>query len=107
MHHAINEYQLRLDVQCFLWPVYYLINYAGPLSCILGCNNGKGIHHEALWCDVNRQNGTLEIYIAVYCCDTWRGLELSFVLLASFSLWFMPFSSFSYMKWLHITKDLA
>ena len=38
MHHAINEYQLRLDVQDFLWPVYY-INYAGPLSCILGCNN--------------------------------------------------------------------
>ena len=32
---AINEYQLRLDVQRFLWPVYYII-YAGPLSCILG-----------------------------------------------------------------------
>ena len=25
MLHAINEYQLGLDVQCFLWPVYYLI----------------------------------------------------------------------------------
>ena len=24
MHHAINEYQLRLDVQCFLWPVNYI-----------------------------------------------------------------------------------
>ena len=24
-HHAINEYQLRLDVQRFLWPVYYII----------------------------------------------------------------------------------
>ena len=24
MHHAINEYQLRLDVQRFLWPVYYI-----------------------------------------------------------------------------------
>ena len=24
MHHAINEYQLGLDVQSFLWPVYYL-----------------------------------------------------------------------------------
>ena len=23
VHHAINEYQLRLDVQRFLWPVYY------------------------------------------------------------------------------------
>ena len=22
--YAINEYQLRLDVQRFLWPVYYL-----------------------------------------------------------------------------------
>ena len=42
MHHAINEYQLRLDVQHFLWPVYYIILYyiiyAGPSSCILGCN---------------------------------------------------------------------
>ena len=26
-HHAINEYQLRLDVQCFLWPVYYIRLY--------------------------------------------------------------------------------
>ena len=23
VHHAINKYQLRLDVQCFLWPAYY------------------------------------------------------------------------------------
>ena len=36
MHHAINEYQLRLDIQHFLWPVY-LYCYI-PLSCILGCN---------------------------------------------------------------------
>ena len=35
MHHAINKYQLRLDVQHFLWPVYTtLYYYAGPLSCI-------------------------------------------------------------------------
>ena len=27
MHHAINKYHLRLDVQCFLWPVYYIITY--------------------------------------------------------------------------------
>ena len=42
MHHAINEYQLRLDVQRFLRPVYYIsyIIYADPLSCILGCNLG-------------------------------------------------------------------
>ena len=44
MHHDINKYQLRLDVQRFLWPVYYIvilgyIIYAGPLSCLLGCNN--------------------------------------------------------------------
>ena len=39
MHHASNEYQLRLDVQRFFWPVYYYYYiYAGPLSCILGCN---------------------------------------------------------------------
>ena len=25
MNHAINKYQLRLDVQAFLWPVYQLI----------------------------------------------------------------------------------
>jgi len=25
MHHAVNEYQLRLDVQWFLWPVNYII----------------------------------------------------------------------------------
>ena len=25
VHHAINEYQLRLDVQRFLWPAYYII----------------------------------------------------------------------------------
>ena len=36
MHHVINEYQLRLDVQRLLRPVYYI--YASPLSCILGCN---------------------------------------------------------------------
>ena len=24
VHHDINEYQLRLDVQRFLWPVYYI-----------------------------------------------------------------------------------
>ena len=24
VHHAINEYQLGLDVQRFLWPVYYI-----------------------------------------------------------------------------------
>ena len=35
--HAINEYQLRLDVQHFLWPVYLFI-YTGSLSRILGCN---------------------------------------------------------------------
>ena len=36
------QYQLRLDVQRFLWPVYYIVIlcyiilfiYAGPLSCI-------------------------------------------------------------------------
>ena len=34
-----NEYQLRLDVQRFLWSVYYFVlYYAGSLSCILGCN---------------------------------------------------------------------
>ena len=40
MHHAINRYQLRLDVQRFLWPVYIVILYYlhGSLSCILGCN---------------------------------------------------------------------
>ena len=27
VHHAINEYQLRLDVQRFLWPVNYLFIY--------------------------------------------------------------------------------
>ena len=42
MHHDINKYQLRLDVQRFLWPVYYIglfilyLYYVGPLSCILG-----------------------------------------------------------------------
>ena len=37
MHHAINEYQLRLDVQRFLWPAYYLfiLYYTGPVaSCV-------------------------------------------------------------------------
>ena len=43
----INKYQLRLDVQRFLWSVYYIglyciiLYYAGPLSCILGCNNAN------------------------------------------------------------------
>ena len=45
VYHAINEYQLRLDVQRFLWPVYYIaliiFYYTGPLSCILGCNVGN------------------------------------------------------------------
>ena len=35
VHHAINEYQLSLDVQRFLWPVYYIIL---PGSFISGCN---------------------------------------------------------------------
>ena len=30
---CINEYQLRLDVQRFLWPAYYLF-----ILCILGFN---------------------------------------------------------------------
>ena len=34
----LNEHQLRLDVQRFLWPVYINLYYAGPLSCTLGCN---------------------------------------------------------------------
>ena len=40
MHHAINEYQPRLDVQHFLWPVYYYIvlYYLRRSSCILECN---------------------------------------------------------------------
>ena len=30
-----NKYQLRLDVQRFLWPAYYIyIIYAGPVSYI-------------------------------------------------------------------------
>ena len=33
-HHAINEYQLRLDVQCFLWPVYYIQLYLLILQCV-------------------------------------------------------------------------
>ena len=42
IHYAINKYQLGLDVQRFLWPVCYIIlYYAGPLSCILGCNHSK------------------------------------------------------------------
>ena len=46
MHHTITEYQLRLDVQRFLWSVYYIvilgyIIYVGPLSCILGCNRRR------------------------------------------------------------------
>ena len=37
--HAINEYQLRLDVQHFLWSsVLFILYYAGPLFCILGCH---------------------------------------------------------------------
>ena len=37
---GIYEYQLRLelDVQRFLRPAHYIVYYAGPLSCILGCN---------------------------------------------------------------------
>ena len=27
----------NINVQRFFWPVYYII-YAGPLTCILGCN---------------------------------------------------------------------
>ena len=44
MYHAINEYQLRLDVQCLLWPAYYInyLYYVGPLSCIFGRNYGQG-----------------------------------------------------------------
>ena len=33
--HTINEYQYRLDVQRFLWPIS--LYYPGPLSCIFGC----------------------------------------------------------------------
>ena len=48
------KYHLRFDVQSFLCPVYYIfiyiyiyvyylyIYFAGPLSCILGCNNELG-----------------------------------------------------------------
>ena len=33
--HAINEYQLRLDVQPFLWPVYYITSV---IQDIFGAN---------------------------------------------------------------------
>ena len=38
MHQAIKEYQFRLDVQRFLWPVNYiaLFIYGSPLFRILG-----------------------------------------------------------------------
>ena len=35
VHHAINEYQLSLDVQCFLWPVYYIILPGSFISWVL------------------------------------------------------------------------
>ena len=40
---GLPKFQLKLDVQHFLWPVYYIsyiitLYYAGRLSCILGCN---------------------------------------------------------------------
>ena len=35
MHHAINKYQLRSDVQHFLWPVHYIALYCIILYCIV------------------------------------------------------------------------
>ena len=46
---TINKYQLRLDVQRFLWHVYYIncLYYMGPLSCILGCNMWYSYRQES------------------------------------------------------------
>ena len=65
MHHAINEYQLRLDVQCFLWP--------GPLSCILGCNecvHSIGNHKGRPW-GTNQNIITMCLFLLrvnIFCC---------------------------------------
>ena len=39
-HHAINEYQLRLDVQCFLWPAFifwFIVKRLSARLLILQC----------------------------------------------------------------------
>ena len=33
MHHAINEYQLRMDIKRFLRPAYYIVIYMVLLKC--------------------------------------------------------------------------
>ena len=38
MHHASNEYQLRLDVQRFLWAVYYINYIYGQSNRTPGCS---------------------------------------------------------------------
>ena len=46
MHHAINDYQLRLEVQRFLWPVdyiaIYILYYAGPLTHCARITHARG-----------------------------------------------------------------
>ena len=69
MHHAINEYQLRLDVQRFLWPVYYIVIlycviYAGPLSCIMGSIYAGPV---ASW-GVKKGMNAVIVIIQVYDC---------------------------------------
>ena len=75
MHHAINEYQLRLDVQRFLWPAYYInyLYYVGTLSCILGCNYGQGANHRG--CSKFPQV-TNSVVLNVYLPFDWASLCL-------------------------------
>ena len=59
---TLNKYQLRLDVQRFLWPAYciyvgpsscisgVIIIYMDPLSCILGCNDYPAEINHLLSC---------------------------------------------------------
>ena len=59
VHHAINEYQLRLSMSntsSGLCITLHKIYYTGPLSCILGCNityksiSGINAHLTVLCC---------------------------------------------------------
>ena len=38
MHHAINKYSIRLDVQHFVGPVYYIFLRRSFISHLGGCN---------------------------------------------------------------------
>ena len=75
MHHGKNQYRLILDVQCFLWPVYYLYHAHKGCNCLY-ISNGHG-----LFCCTIRESFSPGKLNAVSHCNSLLASVLTFFFL--------------------------